>query len=134
MNKLNTSKSLNIAATMIFFGLSGCATPDVVETKKLSDHQLGCQELAQEISKCEENHKEIQKEKGVTGKNVAATVFFWPALIVTHSNVSNALQALNERKNHLISIYHEKKCKADCSAPSAIEAKKEGTGEDKNKV
>ena len=90
--------------------LSACACPDVVETKKLGDENLPCHQLYSEINEVEKARKEIGGEKGVTGKNVAAVLFFWPALIATHSNVNDAMRALDERRNHLISIYNQKGC------------------------
>ena len=90
--------------------LSGCCCPDVVETKKLGDEKMSCQEIIVEMKEIENARKELSSEKGVTGKNVAAVVFFWPALIATHSNVNDAMRALNERKNHLMDIYNKKGC------------------------
>jgi hypothetical protein len=90
--------------------LSGCCCPDPVETKKLGDEKMSCQELIVEMKEIEKARKDLSSEKGVTGKNVAAVVFFWPALIATHSNVNEAVRALDERKNHLMTIYNSKGC------------------------
>lgn len=99
---------LFLAISSLF--LTSCAMPDVVQTKQLSDGDLGCGQLAAEIAKCESATKEIQGEKGFTGKNTAAVLFFWPALIATHCNVNEAVTALNQRQAHLMDLYKEKKC------------------------
>ena len=36
---------------------------------------------------------DAQKEKGMTGTNVAAVIFFWPAMIGTYSNANEAISA-----------------------------------------
>ncbi len=80
------------------------------KSQKLGDEKMSCQEIIVEMKEIENARKELSSEKGVTGKNVAAVVFFWPALIATHSNVNDAMRALNERKNHLMDIYNKKGC------------------------
>jgi hypothetical protein len=71
---------------------------------------VSCQALTTEIKDIERARQDIASEKGVTGKNAAAVLFFWPALIATHSNVNDALRALDHRKSHLVDIYNNKKC------------------------
>ena len=90
--------------------LSACCCPDVVETKKLGDENMSCQALQTEIKEIEKARQDLSAEKGVTGTNVAAAVFFWPALIATHSNVNDAVRALDNRKSHLVDIYNKKNC------------------------
>jgi hypothetical protein len=90
--------------------LTACACPDVVETRKFGDETMSCQQLVTEIREIETAREEISREKGVTGTNVAAAVFFWPALIATHSNVNDAMRALNHRKSHLMEIYNRRSC------------------------
>lgn len=92
-------------------GLSGCASPDVVEKSKLSDSSLSCAQITYEINECDRARREATKEKGLTGTNVAAVVFFWPGLIATHMNVNDAVKALDERKAHLVKLFDEKRCK-----------------------
>lgn len=104
---------MNKLYTLLFIALlSGCCCPDMVETKKLGDEKMSCQELIVEMKEIERARKELAGEKGVTGKNVAAVLFFWPALIATHSNVNDAVQALDHRKNHLMEIYNKKGCQS----------------------
>ena len=106
-------KILSTSASLLL--ISSCAMPEVVETQKTTDEMLCCTELSQEISQCEKAHAEVQKRKGITGTNVAATLFFWPALIATHSNVNTATAALNERKNHLLDLYRSKGCSSEAA-------------------
>lgn len=92
--------------------LTGCACPDKVDVRQIGDEQKTCAQLTQEIEQCSEAKKEVEGEKGFTGKNVAAVVFFWPALIATHMNVNDATKALDQRMNHLVGIYKNKGCSA----------------------
>lgn len=90
--------------------LVGCATPTVVERSRVQDYQLTCKQLESEIQVAEDFRRKAEKEKGVTGKNVAAALFFWPAMIGTAANTKEAIDAAEDRKRHLMDLYHEKKC------------------------
>lgn len=88
----------------------GCATPHVVQSVKPTDESLSCNQLYSEMADAERFRAEAQKEKGVTGTNVAAAVFFWPAMIGTYSNANDAIAAADTRKAHLAGLYAQKKC------------------------
>lgn len=103
-------KKIILSAMAIATVLSGCASPDVVEKTKITDQSLSCEQIRAEIDNCEKARKEAQSEKGFTGTNVAATLFFWPGLIATHMNVNDAVKALNERIAHLNALYTQKQC------------------------
>lgn len=91
--------------------LQACATPHVVETKKTTDLNLSCSQLQAEIDDAKEFEKKARAERKVTGKNVAAAVFFWPALLGTYSNTEEAINAAKDRQNHLVGIYQQKGCR-----------------------
>ncbi len=91
--------------------LAGCATPDVMDVRKIGDKDLSCSQIAAEIAEANRFEAEARKEGGMTGTNVAAGVFFWPALLVTANNVSEAKDAARDRKDHLIRIAEKKNCK-----------------------
>jgi hypothetical protein len=90
--------------------LGGCATPHVVEKEKLSDEKLSCAELRAEIKEAERYKEEARKERGVTGTNVAAVLFFLPGLAATYVNTEDAIRAAEARKEHLMEIYKQKRC------------------------
>lgn len=90
--------------------LSGCATPHVVESVKQSDATLTCTQISEEIRQADRFRREAQKEKGMTGTNVAAVLFFWPAMIGTYSNANEAIAAADSRKVSLIGFFNQKKC------------------------
>ena len=94
------------------FVLSGCATPHVVDEKQLSDEELSCAQLLDEIAEAKDFEEDARDEKGVTGTNTAAVLFFWPALFATYANVEEAIDAAEERQKHLKKIYKNKDCQS----------------------
>jgi hypothetical protein len=99
-----------IAMLIIAGILSSCATPKVVEKRKYTDDHLSCADLKYEMDQAEEFRQRALKEKGVTGTNAAALVLFWPAIFATYNNVNDAVQAAEDRIQHLLTIYRQKNC------------------------
>lgn len=91
--------------------LQACATPTVVETRKVNDNQLSCSQIQSEIEEAKSFEQKARKERTVTGKNVAAAVLFWPALLGTYSNTEEAINAAKERQDNLYKIYQNKGCR-----------------------
>jgi len=90
--------------------LAACATPEVVEVHKAGDNQLSCQQIAEQIREAEKFEKAARDERKVTSKNVAAAVFFWPALIGTYANTEEAINAAKERKAKMTKLFESKNC------------------------
>ena len=63
-----------------------------------------------EMAESDRFRTDAQKEKGMTGTNVAAVIFFWPAMIGTYSNANEAIAAADTRKSNLMGLYNQKKC------------------------
>jgi hypothetical protein len=99
--------SLSFTALLV---LSGCATPHVVETTRVTDSNLSCTQLEAEMKDADRFRTDAQKEKGMTGTNVAAVLLFWPAMIGTYSNANEAIAAADSRKVNLMNLYNTKKC------------------------
>lgn len=100
-----------VAVCATFALLQACATPHVVETKKVTDSQLSCAQIKNEIDEARAFEKKARDERKVTGKNVAAAVLFWPALLGTYSNTEEAINAAKERQANLTDLYEKKGCK-----------------------
>lgn len=100
-----------VAALLLTTIVAGCATPTVVETRKLGDEKLSCSEIANEIAEADRFEKEARKERTVTGKNVAAAVLFWPALLGTYANTEEAINAAKERRANLLELAKKKGCR-----------------------
>jgi hypothetical protein len=101
-----------LTSTVVLAGLlSACATPEVVQTKQASDSNMNCQQLKAAYVEAQEFEQKARQERGVTGKNVAAAILFWPALLGTYSNTEEAINAAKERQKHLEKIAGNKGCK-----------------------
>ena len=99
------------ASYLILFPLVlGCATPHVVQPVRFTDQGMSCNLLELEMAEADRYRVAAQGEKGVTGTNVAAFLFFWPAIFGTYSNANEAIAAADTRKAHLANIHVQKKC------------------------
>jgi outer membrane biogenesis lipoprotein LolB len=90
--------------------LGACATPAVVETRKTGDAALSCEQIRYELAEADRFERDARAERKVTGTNVAAAVFFWPALLATYSNSDQAINAARERKAHLFKLADSRGC------------------------
>ena len=99
-----------IALLFAFSIIAGCATPAVVQSRQPQDETLNCSQLKQAYDEAEGFEKNARDERGVTGKNTAAVLLFWPALIGTYMNTEDAIKAARDRKDHLYRIMQAKKC------------------------
>ena len=101
-----------LAATVAVAVLGGCASPTVVESKQTNDRMMSCDALKTAYGEAKDFESKARKERGVTGTNVAAAIFFWPAMLGTYKNTEDAIEAAKERQKHLEVIAAEKKCPA----------------------
>lgn len=100
----------NLLLILCIATLVGCASPSVVATKQIGDSSLNCTGLKKAYQEAVEFEENARKERRVTGTNIAAAVFFWPALIATYSNTEDAINAAKDRQKVLIEIAKKKRC------------------------
>ena len=62
---------------------------------KPGDASLSCGQLQNEYADAERYRTTAEKEKTVTGENVARAIFFWPAILGTAANANEAIAAAN---------------------------------------
>jgi len=91
----------------------------VVQTIKSSDTSLTCNQIEMDMAEAERFRVSALKEKGVTGTNVVAFLFFWPAMIGTYANANEAISAADNRKAYLANISLQKKCN-EKGLPTAV--------------
>ncbi len=99
--------------------LAGCATPTVVQSVRSGDSGLSCVQLQNEYSDVQRFRDAADREKGVTGGNVARALLFWPAVLGTFSNANEAIAAAEARKVHLANIMNQRRCGEPASLPTA---------------
>ncbi len=106
---------------IIFLGvvMVSCASPTVVTERQAGDESLSCSALLAATQEAEEFEEEARDERGVTGTNAAAVVFFWPGLIGTYANTAEAIDAAQDRQDYLFSLYTQKNCTASTNTPPA---------------
>ena len=90
--------------------LSACASPTVVQTVKAGDTGLTCPQLQNEYQDADRARADADKEKGLTGGNVARAIFFWPAILGSFSNANEAIAAADSRKVNLANVMNQKGC------------------------
>lgn len=100
-----------LIAVTIAAALGACATPEVTQVRKSGDSDLACAQLKAEFVRAQELEAAARKERTVTGTNVAAAIFFWPALIGTYSNTESAINAAVDRQRAVEKLATEKACK-----------------------
>ena len=91
--------------------LNACATPQVTQVKKMGDSDLSCEQILKEYEGAVDLEAAARKERTVTGTNVAAAIFFFPALLGTYANTEEAINAAKDRQKRLEKIATEKGCK-----------------------
>jgi len=94
-----------------FILLISCAKPTVVNVTLPNDDKLDCEKLEKSVDDAQEFRAKALSVTGNTPQNQARGYLFWPALMMTYLNASEAIMAANDRTVHLINIMHEKDCK-----------------------
>ncbi len=97
---------LSIGVTL----LTGCATSQKVQVVQMGDDKLSCATITEELAQLDKADTEVNSKKGVTGTNVAAALFFWPALAYTYIDAKDANEAISDRRSHLTAIGNKKNC------------------------
>jgi hypothetical protein len=102
------------AATLI-----GCASPTVVTARQAGDESLSCEQLVLASAEARQFEEDARSERGVTGTNAAAAVFFWPGLIGTYANTADAIDSARDRQAYLNTLYSQKGCSTPESTGSS---------------
>ena len=105
-------KIVYLVLALFFAGLvSGCSTPKVIDSTRLSDRDLSCESLKDEYREAEQAKKDAEDVKGVNGTNTAAAIFFPVGIIATYSNANEAIAAADNRMMRLTELMDKKNCK-----------------------
>lgn len=92
------------------FPLASCTTSTKVATVQPLDRTCSCDELLREYRSLDALRKQAEKNKSVNVENVAAFVFFWPAIAGNCMDSEKAPDLVEGRRNHLVRLYDEKDC------------------------
>ena len=89
----------NIVFLAAVFGLAGCASPDIVQTRQINDDDLSCSQLVTATKEAQKFEADAREGRTVTGTNVAAALFWWPGLVATYVNTDDAIDAADDASN-----------------------------------
>lgn len=89
--------------------LASCAPRYSPQGAKL-DGDLTCTEIRAEVVRAQNARAEAQKQKGLSGQNVAWALFFLPGIIGNEYNNTQVIKAADERIATLNSLYTRKEC------------------------
>lgn len=104
-------KNYLLAAALIgSISISGCSTTEKVATVKPTDSKMTCAQIQQEFDDLEKVMKEARKNKGASGTNIAAAIFFWPAAVGNYLDADNAEELVEERRVRLVELSEDKGC------------------------
>jgi len=90
--------------------LGGCATPAVINPMQPQDVGLNCEALVQEMTVAQDHEHIAREERGITPLNIAAGLFFWPALVGTYYNTEEAIVAAETRQQGLQTLFDDQRC------------------------
>ncbi len=102
MNKLISISLLVVAAT-------GCTHTQVLVNDS-ADNRLTCTEIASQSAEVRTVLKNIDDKTGLSGRNIAMGIFFWPGIIVNQMNAGDARKAATERMAVLSNLAKQKNC------------------------
>lgn len=105
--KLKQSITCLLIMTIIAV-LSGCATSSKIQPVQIGDNQLTKEQLLAEINRLDQSQQSVDSNKGVTGTNVAAALFWLPGLAYTYYDAGEATRLIEQRRAHLTSLYNQK--------------------------
>lgn len=100
----------SISSLILVGALAGCATPKVVDVRQPGDDQLSCAQIKDQFLAATKYEKDARSERGVTGTNAAAALFFLPGLLATYMNTEDAIKAARDRQDLLARMSTAKGC------------------------
>ncbi len=90
--------------------VSGCVSSRTIVERQIGDDQLACAEIAERIGELDGLKTLAEAESGVSGKNVAAGLLFWPAIIGNQMKAGDNIETVNNRKAVLVGYYQDRSC------------------------
>ncbi len=110
MKILNSNIKIQALVLCALFTISGCATTTKVATVRTTDNDLTCEQIKEQDVQLDVVMDEADDNKEVNTKNVAAAVFFWPALATTVISANKAEKLVEKRRKRLNDLYLKKEC------------------------
>lgn len=90
--------------------LSACSTTEKVSVNQLGDEKLSCEQIVAQDKKADEVIAQGDHNKGASGANVAAVLFFPLAAVGNYMDADKAQQLAERRKTVLAELYKTNHC------------------------
>ena len=97
-----------ISLILAVFFLVSCVSNQTVRTVELRDYDLNCDQLKYELTGLGAKFDDVEDDSGLTGKNVALGILFWPGIIVNERQSGRNEDSINDRVVHLNTLYVDK--------------------------
>lgn len=97
-----------VLLTASMLALAGCSSSPKTQVVQMNDESLSRDQILQELAKLDQVQRDIDSNKGATGTNVAAFLFWLPGLAYTYYDASEATKLVEQRRSHLTGIYNKK--------------------------
>ena len=101
-------KKITLVPIFGLFMLSACVSDNQLQVTQYDDEQKNCNQLKYELSGLGVKFQDAKDDSGLTGKNVALGIFFWPGIIVNERQAKANSKSVNDRISHLNRIYSNK--------------------------
>ena len=97
-----------ILGVFLIILVSGCVSNQAVRTVQAGDSEKSCPVLKAELIQLGAKFEDVKDDSGVTGKNVGLAILFWPGIIVNEVRSNKNQDSIDDRINHLSTIYNGK--------------------------
>ena len=91
--------------------LLGACTHQNVKVAKSTDNKISCSDIASEFTEINGILRSIDDKTGISGRNVAMGILFWPGIVVNQMNAGDAREAANDR----LAVLSKLKSNLNCS-------------------
>lgn len=102
------NKTYVLGAFLSLFIVSGCVSDQQVVVAQYDDGNKNCEQLKYELNSLGAKFEDARDDSGLTGKNVALGIFFWPGIIVNENQSKKNASSVNDRIAHLNRLYSDK--------------------------
>ena len=90
------------------FLVNGCVSNQAVRTVQAGDYSKNCEQLQYELAELGAKFEDVKDDSGITGKNVALGLVFWPGIIVNEVRSNKNQDSIDDRVVHLTALYSQK--------------------------
>ena len=103
-------KKLTLLTLVVGASILGGCTHPTTQVVQSGDNRMSCTDIAAEMAEVRGVLRDVDDKTGLSGRNVAMGIFFWPGIVVNQMNAGDARDAANARLQELSRLKSDKKC------------------------